>query len=177
MQHAIETAGARLMDIDLRPLLVEDVDHVPMDVLEHLAEQYGVESLLWKLAESEPNRRALVKGIIAIKRRRGTPVGVRDIVRALGFGEVVIEERIGARYHDGTGRHNGHWLHGAAGGWAMFNVLLQNPIPNDRVAQLRDAIAIAQGARNHLYLLDYTTVPLRHNGFALHNGLYNRGAA
>jgi phage tail P2-like protein len=177
MQHAIETAGARLMDIDLQPLLVEDVDQVPLDVLEHLAEQYGVEKILWKVAENETNRRALVKGIIAIKRKRGTPLSVRDIVRALGYGDITIEERIGARLYDGSGLHDGHLLYGPDGGWAMFNVILQTPVTNDRVAQLRDVIAIAQGARNHLIRLDYTGVAIRYNSNATYNGAYNHGAA
>ena len=177
MRRALETAGARMLEIDLQPLLVEDVDHVPLDVLEHLAEQYGVERILWKVAENETNRRALVKGIIAIKRKRGTPVSVHDIVTALGYGAITIEERIGARLYDGSAYHDGHILYGPASGWAMFNVVLTQPVTNDRISQLRSVIGIAQGARNHLIRLDYTEAAIRYNGVARYDGAYNHGSA
>lgn len=177
MRRALETAGARMMELDLAPLLVEDTDHVSLDVLEHLADQYGVEPLLWKIAQGEGYRRALVKNILLIKRRRGTPASVREMIRALGFGEVVIEERIGARRYDATALHDGHITYGSANGWAMFNVVFSQPISNRQVSQLREAIALTQGARNHLIRLDYTTAPLHYDAVATYNADYNHGSA
>lgn len=59
---------------------------------------------LWRLAESLTAKRELLKIAIKLHQKKGTPWAIRNLIRALGFGEVDIVEGQGIRYRDGSSK-------------------------------------------------------------------------
>jgi len=169
----------RMGTLDLAPLLVYLIDDVTESALLHLVEQFHVVGIEGgALAENATNRRTLIKNAIPIHRLKGTPAGVKGAIRAAGFGEVIIKERTGDLYRDGTYNHDGLMTHGSAGGqWRNYNVIMQRLITNDQAVLIRAVCDEFAPVRCNLLHLIYTDVPLRHNGIGFHNGSYNRGKA
>ncbi|VCM19316.1 phage tail protein I [Burkholderia pseudomallei] len=92
-QTPLEAALARVLRPSVDPEILRtlmDVDRCPAAFLPWLAWSVAVDG--WELAESDDARRALIKGSLALHRRKGTPWAVREIVRRLGFGEIEIQE-------------------------------------------------------------------------------------
>ncbi len=82
----------RLGSIDLTPLLVYLIDYVTPSALPHLAEQFHVTGLEgWELAETEEEKRALIKKAIELHRYRGTPWAVKEALKAVGFEADIYE--------------------------------------------------------------------------------------
>ncbi|MEX3629052.1 MAG: phage tail protein I, partial [Burkholderia sp.] len=101
--HALETAGARALSIDLTPLLVADFDTVPASALPALAEQWRMlGDAGWNLAATEAQQRALLKEAGALHRMRGTPWAVMRVLEILGltgtFTEWFNMQPLGAPY-------------------------------------------------------------------------------
>lgn len=99
-------ASARLQELDLAPLLVYLVDHVPAALLPILAEQFKTPPALWVLAETEDERRQLVKRTLSIMKKKGTPWAIREALKAAGFTDVQILERLQPTLRNGTVRRN-----------------------------------------------------------------------
>jgi phage tail P2-like protein len=174
--QALDQIASRLNEIDLSPLLVYLIDNVHASALPVLAEQFALMGEDgWSLAESDDARRALIKRAIELHRYKGTPWAVREVIRRLGFGEVdLIEGRL-VRCRDGSATYNGDYVHGRSNAWAEYIVKLKQPITRDQAEKLQVVIERYAPARSLLIALDYTAVPIRHNGLATHNGRYNRG--
>jgi len=109
-------AAARFSGIDLSRVLVNLVDHVEASALPALGWAFGAFGEDWNAATTD-ERRALIRRVIARRRKRGTPWAIRDALQALGH-EVVIRENVRVR-HDGTvrrdrtfeyGPHNTFWF-------------------------------------------------------------------
>jgi phage tail P2-like protein len=99
-------AGASPIDLDtdgLRHLWTAMLCLAP--VLPWLSWTLSVEA--WHEAKSDGAKRALILSSIEIHRHKGTPWSIRLLIRALGFGEVDIIERVGGRTHNGTIRRDG----------------------------------------------------------------------
>lgn len=173
-------ASQRLSNFDLSPILVYLIDSVNESALYYLADQF---SLLgydgWSLAESEDQKRELIKSAIELHKHKGTPWSIREVCRRLGFGEVDIVEGIANIHYDGLYQYNGHQVYGGdETSWAIYRViLLTEPITNEQAQLLRDVLAAFAPARCHLESLDYQSVPLRYNGAAYFDGQYNFGSA
>lgn len=148
-----EAARQRLEGIDLTPLLMYVVDTTHVEALPYLAEQFDVLGLEgWALANTEADRRALIKQAIELHRHKGTVWAIRNAVRAVGFGECDITEGVGVDY-------NGEYLYSGTidyegGNWATFRVIVE--IPNTRpvtlaeFARLRAIIEAYKNIRSHL---------------------------
>ena len=173
-------ATKRLSNFDLSPILVYLIDSVHESALYYLADQF---SLLgydgWSLAESEDQKRELIKSAIELHRYKGTPWSIREVCRRLGFGEIEIIEGIAHIHYDGIYQYNGHQVHGGDDtSWAIYRIiLLEQPITNDQAQLLRNVLSAFAPARCHLESLDYQSVPLRYNGAANYDGQYNFGSA
>ena len=173
-------ASQRLSNFDLSPILVYLIDSVNESALYYLADQF---SLLgydgWSLAESEDQKRELIKSAIQLHKHKGTPWSIREVCRRLGFGEVELIEGIANIHYDGLYQYNGYQVYGGdETSWAIYRViLLSEPITNDQAQLLRDVLSAFAPARCHLESLDYQSVPLRYNGAAQFDGQYNFGSA
>ncbi|HDR9024823.1 TPA: phage tail protein I [Burkholderia vietnamiensis] len=150
-------------------------DTCPSALLPYLAAEVSVDG--WELAESDDARRALIKAAIPLHQKRGTPWAIREVIRRLGFGEVMLVEGRQIRRRDGSTTRNGDYLHGDPTAWAQYIVKLSRAITRDQADNLKAVLERYAPQRSMLASLDYRAAPIRHNGQALRNGQYNRGSA
>lgn len=94
-----------------------------------------------------------------------------------GFGEVDLIEGTGQIGYDGRHTYNGLFVHGDAQAWAVYRVILQQPITNDQAALLRQTLAAFAPARCHLASLEYQSVAIRYNSTTRYDGSYNHGSS
>lgn len=165
--------AGRLDNIDLSVLMVFLVDIVDSSALPWLGEQFSLSGDGWELAESDDVRRMLIKAAIELHRYKGTPWSIREVIRRFGFGEVDLIEGTGRLSYDGNRSYNGLFVHGDAAAWAVYRVILKQPITNDQAAMLRQTLAAFAPARCHLASLEYQSVAIRYNNTAIHDGSYN----
>ncbi|WP_139497584.1 phage tail protein I [Escherichia coli] len=169
--------AGRLDNIDLSVLMVFLVDIVDSSALPWLGEQFSLSGDGWELAESDDVRRMLIKAAIELHRYKGTPWSIREVIRRFGFGEVDLIEGTGRLSYDGNRSYNGLFVHGDAAAWAVYRVILKQPITNDLAAMLRQTLAAFAPARCHLASLEYQSVAIRYNNTAIHDGSYNHGSS
>ncbi|HAL3867743.1 phage tail protein I [Escherichia coli] len=169
--------AGRLDNIDLSVLMVFLVDIVDSSALPWLGEQFSLSGDSWELAESDDVRRMLIKAAIELHRYKGTPWSIREVIRRFGFGEVDLIEGTGRLSYDGNRSYNGLFVHGDAAAWAVYRVILKQPITNDQAAMLRQTLAAFAPARCHLASLEYQSVAIRYNNTAIHDGSYNHGSS
>ncbi|EFC6818920.1 TPA: phage tail protein I, partial [Escherichia coli] len=124
--------AGRLDNIDLSVLMVFLVDIVDSSALPWLGEQFSLSGDGWELAESDDVRRMLIKAAIELHRYKGTPWSIREVIRRFGFGEVDLIEGTGRLSYDGNRSYNGLFVHGDAAAWAVYRVILKQPITNDQ---------------------------------------------
>ena len=167
--------AGRLDNIDLSVLMVFLVDIVDSSALPWLGEQFSLSGDGWELAESDDVRRMLIKAAIELHRYKGTPWSIREVIRRFGFGEVDLIEGTGRLSYDGNRSHNGLFVHGDTAGWAVYRVILKQPITNEQAAMLRQTLTAFAPARCHLASLEYQSVAIRYNNTAIHDGSYNHG--
>lgn len=169
--------AGRLDNIDLSVLMVFLVDIVDSSALPWLGEQFSLSGDGWELAESDDVRRMLMKAAIELHRYKGTPWSIREVIRRFGFGEVDLIEGTGRLSYDGNRSYNGLFVHGDAAAWAVYRVILKQPITNDQAAMLRQTLAAFAPACCHLASLEYQSVAIRYNNTAIHDGSYNHGSS
>lgn len=132
----------------------------------------------WSDARSDDARRAMVLESIRIHRRKGTPWAVRALIRALGFGEVTIIERVGGLTHNGRANYDGEFPYEPlADTWATYKVVFQRPITNQQADRLRNLLPSVAPARCHLVGLRYAAVANSYNGATRFDGSFNHGSA
>lgn len=176
--RALAALGLRLDLVSTPQLMPRLVELVLADHLELLAESHCILGVngYW-LAESDQAKRQLIKGAYELHRNKGTPWSLRQIVRRLGFGEITIIEGLNHQRHNGNIQRDGMYVHGHNSYWAHYRILLNHPITNQQAALLRQTLAAFAPARCVLSSLDYTAVPLQHNGQAQRDGSFNKGTA
>lgn len=82
----------RLGTLDLTPLLVYIIDDVDASALPHLAEQFHVAGLEgWELAETEEEKRTLIKKAIELHRYKGTLWAVKHVFKTLNIQADIVE--------------------------------------------------------------------------------------
>ncbi|WP_392559362.1 phage tail protein I [Orbus mooreae] len=157
----------------------EQLDSIEEPFLSTLAWQLSLDhEYIWQLAESLTAKRNLIKIAIDLHRYKGSVWAVRNIIRALGFGEVDIIEGLGIRYRDGSFERTGIKTHsGHKKGWPFYTIIFYEPITNDIAELLRKAIPEYAPSRSVLYRINFKNAKMRRNGSYYHNGLYNRGEA
>ena len=158
--------------------IYSQIDIVEEPLLSTLAWHFSLtHEWLWKLAESLTAKRELLKIATKLHQKKGTPWAIRNIIRALGFGEVDIIEGLGIRYRDGSHNRTGYKNHsGFSLTWPCYSIIFHEPITNDLAELLKRAIPEYAPARCQLIKLNYRAAAMRHNGKIEHrNGIYNRG--
>lgn len=86
-------AAERFGAIDLSKLLIDMYDVMPAELLDYMARELDMLGYNgWILAETEEEKRELLKASTSLKKIKGTPAGIREVLRRLGFIDVVIEE-------------------------------------------------------------------------------------
>lgn len=165
----LELMQETLSGTDLSAMAVYLVDQVHASLLPTLADQFSLlDEAVWELAESDTNRRALIKGAIELHRYKGTPWSIREVFRLLGFGEVEIKE--GAASIDVEPPPG-------AQTWPYYRVVMGRPITNEQAGHIRHLLTSIAPARCLLAALDYRGVAIRYNNTAKYDGQYNHGSS
>lgn len=139
--RALETVAARLSTLDLTPLVLYDVDSVPASLLPYLAEQFNVlGDAGWDIADTDDERRALIKEAIALHKIKGTPYAVRRALDILGVVGTIVE----------------WWQREPRGAPHTFSISISLKeqasdavIDAQRVAQIQRAVSFWKPARSH----------------------------
>jgi P2-related tail formation protein len=122
-------ADARFLELEIDKVLIYLIDIVDTDALLSLAEQFDLMGYKgWLLATTEAEKRSLIKRAIELHRYKGTPYGIKEALRLVGFDNTVIQERIGDLY-DGSLDHDGAVNYGG-GNWATFRIIFD--LGNDK---------------------------------------------
>lgn len=150
----------RLEALDLSALLVYVVDTVPASALYYLASQFDVLGHKgWNLAQTDADRRTLIKKAIELHRYKGTIWAIKEAVRSVGFTDCQVIEHVGIDYnglvnYDGSADYSG-------GFWANFRVKigLNNSVVVDEslVDLVRNLILEYKNVRSFLVDVSYTT--------------------
>lgn len=75
---ALAALAERITYLDVSPVITHDIDRVPASVLPHLADQFHMRhTVSWRRAQTDAERRGLVKAAIARHRIKGTLAGFR----------------------------------------------------------------------------------------------------
>jgi len=109
-QRLDRVAAARFAGIDLSRALVALIDQVEASALPALGWQFGAIDEAWRVA-TVPERRELLKRVMARRRKRGTPWAVRDAVEALGHDATVRERTSELQVRNGSVPYNGNFFH------------------------------------------------------------------
>ena len=87
-----EICEERFSKIDIDTLLVIIIDNLPSDALPHLAEQYHITGNEgWLHANTENEKRALIKNAIKIHRYKGTKYALLEIFNTLNLMGTITE--------------------------------------------------------------------------------------
>lgn len=125
-QAMVQVIREELARIDPAKFLVYLFDVVDEVFLDLLAEQFDMLGYSgWVLAQNADQKRELLKSAFELHAMKGTPGGIKEAVRRLGFPGIEVEENTGAP-------------EGALYPWAYFNVAYV--IPDDRAI---DALEIS----------------------------------
>lgn len=175
---ALADLGKRLNLLDKSQIMTSFVDLVPTEFLELLAEKWSVTGYDgWLLAESEDAKRKLIKRAVELHRYKGTPWAMREIIRQLGFGEVLIDEG-GAKKHNGRIQlRNGFHKRGDLSNWAEYQLIfLTNPVSKSKAKIIASAVQQYTPARCFLSGLMNKRNLVKHNGrLTMRDGEFNRG--
>jgi len=157
-----EVAKARMEAIQLEALLVYLIDIVDASALPVLAEQFDIQGVKgFGFAQTEAERRDMVKNALELHRFKGTPWAIREALRRIGLIVDVIEERVFAgTQRNGTVRRDGAVERQSQGHWTFFRVFFDAVAnPNITAAQFADAFAIIQEYKNaRSHLIDFTVI-------------------
>lgn len=115
----------RLANVDVEAVLINLIDTVDVSALPSLAAQFDV--LGYKgfgLAQTEQDKRNVIKRAIELHRFKGTPWSIKEALKAIGYYNAIIEERlVNPIYYNGSHNHNGSQFYGP-GHWADFRVII-----------------------------------------------------
>jgi phage tail P2-like protein len=131
----------RLSELELDKLLIYLIDTVDASALPFLAEQFDVLGYKgMRLAHSEADEREIIKKSIELHRFKGTLWAVEEALKAVGYGDCVIEEHV-----------DDHW--------AKFRVHVDIGTHPINVLEIDDVVKMIteyKNTRSHLVDLSYT---------------------
>lgn len=154
-------AEQRYLALDLSIILMYVVDTAPEPALFYLAEQFDVlGNKGWNLANTEADRRALIKRAIELHQYKGTPWAIKEALKSVGFDDAIIIEGVGIDY-DGTYDYDGIITY-SGGNWATFRVIVVLPddftIDAGNIELARSLILEYKNARSHLLDLSFRLI-------------------
>lgn len=155
-----QMAEQAFASIDKTVVLAYLIDTVPADALPYLAEQLDVLGYKgWLFAETEAEKRDLLKKAITLHRKKGTPFAVKEALRAVNpqYGEIQIIKAPGVNY-DGEENYDGN-IDYAGGFWANFIVRIHVPdtyvVTGDDRELAERIIEEYKNERSQLILLEF----------------------
>jgi len=151
--NIVEAVSQELTALPTDPILMFIIDSAPTEALYYLASQYGVLGWGgWRLANTEQQRRNLIKTAVKLQRTKGTPASIKNAIATLGYDSVTITTSIGI-FFDGSYDHDGEITYNG-GNWATFNVTINVAngvtIPDATLDQIKALINEYKNARSIL---------------------------
>lgn len=123
-EHALEHAGGeRLNAIQSQVASLWNADTCPANRLSHLAAALSVD--FWDDAWPEARQREMIKQSPELHRLKGTPAGLAEALRILGYPNSHLVEYVAWR-HDGAHKRDGAIKYGQPLKWYEFDVHLQS---------------------------------------------------
>ena len=115
----------RFANLNIEAVLIYLIDTVNASALPSLAAQFDVLGYKgYGLAQTEQQRRDVIKKAIELHRYKGTPWSIKEALKAIGYYDATVHERlVNPIYYDGTFNHNGSQFYGP-GHWADFRVTI-----------------------------------------------------
>lgn len=120
-----QVAEVRMAALEVEAVLVYLIDIVDASALETLAAQLDILGIKgYGVAQTEAQKRAILKSAIELHRYKGTPWAIKEALRKLGYLVTSIVERLGTlRTYNGVYEHNGVITYsGYDGHWTRFRV-------------------------------------------------------
>ena len=106
---------------------------------------------LWDAGWSLDARREAVVQALGLHRIKGTVASVRNLLTAVGYGDVEIVEGLAAGFYDGRHRYDGMVFYGDDDTlWARYRVILKRPISIAQAAQVRRLLELTAPQRARL---------------------------
>lgn len=131
----------RFSEIELDKLLIYIIDTVHPDAIPYLAKQFDVLGYKgFRLAQNETEQREIIKRSIELHRFKGTLWAVKEALKAVGYGDAVVEEHV-----------EGHW--------AKFRVTVDigtHPVNASEIEEVVKMIEEYKNARSKLVDLSFT---------------------
>lgn len=167
-------ADATTHELDPTPVRwTSDSARCPSALLPWLAWERSVEN--FDAAINEEQQRTLIRQSIRVHRRKGTVSAVRDVFRALGLGEVEIQEGNNHYIADGKLTADGFGTAGDPDGWVEYRAQIDKLLSIDQANIAHAVLADVAPARSILWGIDFTGASLIANGFAIADGAYTAG--
>jgi phage tail P2-like protein len=174
LEAALADAGR--FDLDPTPLSwLDDAERCPAAFLPWLAWERSVEN--FDAATTEEQQRALIRTSFEVHRHKGTVAAVRKVFRALGLGEVQIDEGNDNYRIDGQASYDGFATYGSPNGWAEYRVRIDKLLSVKQACTARALLADVAPARCWLWGIDFTGAELIYNDLAAYDGGYTYGVA
>ncbi|HOP33220.1 MAG TPA: phage tail protein I [Candidatus Hydrothermia bacterium] len=107
---------------EIGKLLVYIIDTVDVSAFNWLAWQFHIEG--WELAQTEAEKRSLIKKAIELHRYKGTIWAVKEAIKAVGYADAELEERFPPVKYDNTYTYSGTETYMGGLRWALFRVLI-----------------------------------------------------
>jgi P2-related tail formation protein len=149
---------AELLDNAINVLIYSRIDDLSEDVLDALAHQFHIEG--WELAQTEQEKRNLIKKAIEIHRYKGTPYAVKEAIKSVGYNDVKLIERLPEVKYDGQYNYSGSEDYAGGVRWALFRAIIDigenKPISQAETQRLIALINEYKNVRSHLKDISYT---------------------
>lgn len=173
LERDLDASIGQALDIPVRLADVWDPFNCPLGILPWLAWAFSVD--LWDENWSVEARRNTTAASLAFHKRKGSPGSMRDALRAAGYGEVEIIERLDIRRRDGTILRDGSHFYSESEHWAWYSIVLLRPVSIAQAAQVREILSRAQPERCKLHELRYDQALNLRDATILRDGTFTRG--
>lgn len=144
---------ARFSALSLASVMTYMIDTVPAAGLYHLAKQFDVLGWKgWNLAQTDADRRELIKKAIELHRYKGTVWAIKEAVKSVGFNDCEVIEHVGLDYN-GAETYDGSVTY-SGGHWANFRVKIGLPdtiaITTETIELVTRLVMAYKNARSNL---------------------------
>lgn len=160
-------AHERIFELDLSVLLIHDFDNVLSSILPALSEQFLVTGYRgWLLAETDEQKRTLLKNAIALHKTAGTPRAIILAMESVGFPNATVSENP-PLYYDGTAFYDGRETYSGrrTGGFTVTLDPQKAPVSQNQVSLIIELINVWKNTRSELLDLRIGDISLFENQF------------
>lgn len=166
----------RLENIDftnLSTLFLNLTDDKFLDILAEAKSVEGFDGLF--LAKTPKEKKEIIKASLELHRRKGTPFSIREILRKLGFGEVILIEGLSNVKRNKTIKRNAAAMRGDDKSWAYYSIEFNRRISKQDAIFIREVLRNYAPTRSVLASMVFEKHNILRNGTYTRNGEYSRG--